>query len=141
MSNYPPGAKNDPRAPYNQESHEHEHEWRDEEIIFEDGAAHLSEYCEYVEGRWGEGYKCEESRHRRFEPTTLTLGDYEYEIPDVHNRDHDRPRNRIIVNLFWKVERAAWNDKGKIVDVQPREGSGSIVYKYQDMTVRFEEVA
>lgn len=67
--NYPPGAKNDPRAPYNQPDRSHEHEWRpfDEDPIIEDGAAIFQQECQYAEGRYGEGWQCEETRSYRFE--------------------------------------------------------------------------
>lgn len=63
--NYPPGAANDPRAPYNQPDHSHEHEWEMDTLDtpeFEDGAAMFHEWCNYAEGRYGEGWECEEMR-------------------------------------------------------------------------------
>lgn len=68
-SNYPPGmSKRDfVRAGIDQ-PHHHEHEWEPDEEhypVFEDGAAIFIEYCLYAEGRWGEGYACEEMRTNR----------------------------------------------------------------------------
>ncbi|UBF21852.1 hypothetical protein HSTV-3_gp92 [Halorubrum virus HSTV-3] len=72
--NYPPGAANDPRAPYNQPDHSHEHEWWDTEgPIFEDGAAMFHEACGYAEGRYGEGWECEETRWFRCDVERVIL--------------------------------------------------------------------
>lgn len=66
MSNYPPGTSaGDPRAPWNAPDHSHDHEWYPgdmENPILEDGAAIFHERCHYAEGRWGEGWSCEETR-------------------------------------------------------------------------------
>jgi hypothetical protein len=66
MSNYPPGTSaGDPRAPWNAPDHSHDHEWRPSNgdyPLFEDGAAVFAEYCEYSEGRYGDGWSCEETR-------------------------------------------------------------------------------
>lgn len=69
MSNYPPGAKNDPRAPYNAPDHSHEHRWElvGDEIIFEDGAAIFHYECRYAEGEYGQGWQCEETKFDRFD--------------------------------------------------------------------------
>ena len=63
---YPPGMSSHDfvRAGIDQ-PHHHEHEWRadsDDSMMFEDGAVIFTEYCGYSEGRWGEGYSCEETR-------------------------------------------------------------------------------
>lgn len=71
MSNYPPGTSaGDPRAPWNAADHSHDHEWypaEKENPIFEDGAAIFHDYCEYSEGRYGDGWSCEETRSMRFD--------------------------------------------------------------------------
>jgi len=68
-SNYPPGTSaGDPRAPWNAPDHSHEHEWRPQEKenpIFEDGAAIFLDYCGYSEGRYRDGWSCEETRSLR----------------------------------------------------------------------------
>jgi hypothetical protein len=65
MSNYPPGmsGRDFVRAGIDQ-PHYHEHEFFSDNTdpIFEDGAAVFSESCDYVEGEYGQGYRCEESR-------------------------------------------------------------------------------
>lgn len=68
--NLPPGAANDPNAPYNQPDHSHDHEWcdgDDENPIFEDSAALFYQECLYEEGRYKNGWQCEESRWLRCE--------------------------------------------------------------------------
>jgi len=90
-SNYPPGAKNDPRAPYNQPDQSHEHEWRPcdrDTPVIEDGTAIFHEQCEYAEGRYGEGWQCKETRTYRFEYDTLEspIG-VEFELPDITQWD------------------------------------------------------
>lgn len=76
-SNYPPGTSaGDPRAPWNAPDHSHEHEWMPCEPdypIFEDGAAIFIESCHYAEGRWGEGWECEEMRSLRCDVERVVL--------------------------------------------------------------------
>lgn len=77
MSNYPPGTSaGDPRAPWNAPDRSHEHEWypTDEpNPILEDGAAIFHDYCEFTEGRWNEGWSCEETRSFRCELDRVIL--------------------------------------------------------------------
>lgn len=50
--------------------HHHEHEWMPLEAdypIFEDGAAIFQEICNYAEGRYGEGWRCDKTRSHRCE--------------------------------------------------------------------------
>jgi hypothetical protein len=69
MSNYPPGTSaGDPRAPWNAPDHSHDHQWNPSNgdyPLFEDGAAIFVDYCEYSEGRFGDGWSCEETRSIR----------------------------------------------------------------------------
>ncbi|TQQ81881.1 hypothetical protein EWF95_02785 [Halonotius roseus] len=70
-SNYPDGmtSRDFVRAGIDQ-PHHHEHEWREDQHdqpIFEDGAAIFFETCGYAEGRYGEGWECDESRTIRCE--------------------------------------------------------------------------
>lgn len=68
--NLPPGVS--PSHPhFNPPDRSHEHLWdggrADEYPLFEDGAAIFIESCSYVEGRYGEGWQCEETRTTRCE--------------------------------------------------------------------------
>ncbi|AAL54946.1 hypothetical protein HfxHF1_185 [Halophage HF1] len=77
MSNYPPGTSaGDPRAPWNAPDRSHDHEWRPcdpDYPILEDGAAIFLEACGYAEGRWGEGWECEETRQFRCDVERVVL--------------------------------------------------------------------
>ena len=56
--------------------HDHECEFehaRGENPIFEDGAAIFIESCHYAEGRWGEGWECEEMRSLRCDVERVVL--------------------------------------------------------------------
>jgi hypothetical protein len=82
--NYPPGAANDPRAPYNQPDRSHEHEWEPtgaDGPIFEDGAAIFFDECMYAEGEYDEGWHCEETRSFRCEIERITV--VRNDAPDV----------------------------------------------------------
>ena len=74
---YPPGmSKRDFVKAGIDQPHNHEHEWRLDDMenpMFEDGAAIFHEYCDYVEGRWGEGWSCEESRTLRCDVERVVL--------------------------------------------------------------------
>lgn len=82
---YPPGTSaSDPRAPWNAPDRSHEHEWRPqdkENPIFEDGAAIFLDYCDYAEGRYGEGWSCEETRHLRCDVERVVV--HRDDEPDV----------------------------------------------------------
>lgn len=153
---YPPGAKNDPRAPYNQEDHTHEHRWRHEEErlqpVIEDGAAIFFEECTYVEGRWGQGWECEETRTYRFEYARLTVksgmttaesssdsAEYdtlvmsdgeEYDVPTIDEWDTADPevRDRVVEIEQAFHEHGPGDDVSFDVDPHPEDGEVSIGY-------------
>lgn len=148
--NYPPGAKNDPRAPYNQPDRSHEHEWRPtdpdhrgrNQPIIEDGAAIFHEECNYAEGRHGEGWQCEETRTYRFEYSTLESPDgEEWELPDITEwDDHDLPEE-VAERVITIEERHCYigpGDEETPIDVDPDPECGVVTIEHDGWTLRFE---
>lgn len=141
MSNYPPGmSKRDfVRAGIDQ-PHDHEHEWEnnnDEWPLLEDGAAIFREKCNYAEGRYGEGWECEETRTYRFEYHSLKL-DTERLIylPDISDFDCLLKEIR---DLIIEIETAAINheDEAEILFTACRD-SGEVEIRYKDYILRYE---
>jgi hypothetical protein len=139
MSPYPPGTSaSDPRAPWNAPDRSHEHEWRpiDDAPIIEDGAAIFHEECRYAEGRYGEGWQCEETRTYRFEYSELVSPDGEstdlYDIGDW-NQNSGQVREKIISI----EERFSRHEHGKI-DVDPDPDCGVVVIKMGGWELRYE---
>lgn len=141
--NYPPGAKNDPRAPYNQPDRSHEHRWRHEEEqvnpVIEDGAAIFHEECQYAEGRHGEGWQCEETRTYRFEYSTLeSPSGIETELHDITDWEHnaDTVRERII-NIEEAFDFHGPGDEVSF-DVDPDPDAGVVTIEYKGWILTYE---
>ena len=140
--NYPPGAKNDPRAPYNQPDRSHDHEWRPGDMdnpVIEDGAAIFHERCQYAEGRHGEGWECEETRTYRFEYSTLeSPGGKEWELPDITN--WDEAPEEIAQKVILIEERFHGKGPSEKVnfDVDPDPDAGVVTIEYKGWTLKFE---
>lgn len=142
-NNLPPGASSDPRAPYNQPDRSHEHIWRHEEEqlqpVIEDGAAIFYEECQYAEGRYGDGWQCEETRTYRFEYSTLETprGD-KYDLPAIGNWDEADP---VAAEAAVKVEQAFHSlgpgDKVSF-DVDPDPECGVVTIEWNGYTLKFE---
>lgn len=127
--NYPPGARNDPSAPYNQPDHSHDHEWREDEDapVIEDGAAIFHERCEYAEGRHGEGWQCEKTRTYRFEYSTLEtpIGE-EIEIPEIGEWDKEDLTEENAAKVIEIEERFHSDDNNVSIDVDPDPEHGQV---------------
>lgn len=139
-SNYPPGTSaGDPRAPWNQPDRSHEHEWaHDEQNLspeIEDGAAIFHEQCMYAEGRYGDGWSCEEERYYRFEYSWLETpkGD-EIELPTVENWDevNEKLEHRVIT-----IE-TAYRSGDASIDVDPDPDYGIVTISYDGYTLNYE---
>lgn len=142
--NYPPGAKNDPRAPYNQPDRSHEHRWRPGDMdnpVIEDGAAIFHERCEYAEGEYGEGWQCEETRTYRFEYSELESPSGEtWDLPDITEwDDHDLPEKRAekVIAIEERFHQFGPGDKVGF-DVDPDPEGGVVTIEYKGWTLRFE---
>lgn len=143
--NYPPGAKNDPRAPYNQPDHSHEHRWQHEEEgvspIIEDGAAIFHEECQYAEGRYGDGWQCEETRIYRFEYSKLVSpSGEEWEIPEIQEwNDHNLPEKHAekVVTIEQRFHEFGPGDKVSF-DADPDPKNGVVTIEYRGWTLYFE---
>lgn len=143
MSNYPPGAKNDPRAPYNQPDRSHEHRWREDaghiNPMIEDGAAIFYEECQYAEGEYGNGWQCEETRSYRFEYSKLeTPKGTEVTLPTISEWDElpDTLQENII-----KVEDAfRQHGPGDDVsfDADPDPENGVVTIEYDGYALKYE---
>jgi hypothetical protein len=141
--NYPPGAKNDPNAPYNQPDRSHEHRWEhDEQYVtpmIEDGAAIFHEECQYAEGRYGEGWQCEETRTYRFEYSTLESPSGEkWEIPSIE----DWAGSDVVKAMEVRRIEKAFHHHGpgdKVgFDVDPDPNAGVVTIEYKGWTLRYE---
>lgn len=143
MSPYPPGAKHDRNAPYNQPDRSHEHRWRHEEErlnpVIEDGAAIFHEECQYAEGRYGEGWQCEKTRTYRFEYSTLESPDgKEVELPTIAEWPSDMPdgRDGKVVEIeeafhsHGPGDKVSWN-------VDPDPDCGQVTIEYEGWKLHF----
>ena len=149
MSNYPPGTSaGDPRAPWNAPDHRHEHKFYDVEgPIFEDGAAMFYARCQYVEGRWGEGWSCEESRWWRCDVERIVL--HRDDAPDVaYLASTERPGEewrhveRLFEEILIEVEQQFRDGTLDVVDVYPADeyGDGHVVVQVWKYSVVYVQV-
>ena len=131
MSNYPPGMgyRDKVRAGIIEpHSHEHEFEPLDAEIILEDGAAILIQECIYAEGKYGQGYSCEEKKDYRFEADWIQFPDGERKpLPDPGEEIEDEA----LEHAFMKAEIGWRNSNGKFSDVDPDPNSGFVSYTFE----------
>jgi len=132
---YPPGTSaSDPRAPWN-EPHHHECEFYPEESdpVIEDDAAVFIHKCNYVEGEFGQGWSCGETRNTRFE------------LSWVEKKRDDEPNIRYLeseLDHFWLVAEEALIEvesiAGEIVNVDPDPGDGYVEVESENWVARFE---
>jgi hypothetical protein len=139
--NYPPGAKNDPRAPYNQPDRSHEHRWwHDEEHInpvIEDGAAIFQEECLYAEGRYGDGWQCEETRTYRFEYDCVeVLGGGEIQLPSITDWENV---NDELSEVVVAIEEAWHNgdSRAELSSIDPDPSGGEVAIGFLGYTLYF----
>jgi hypothetical protein len=134
--NYPPGAANDPRAPYNEPDTSHEHEWvpAEDGPILEDGAAIFVENCRWekvlnaekgYEGDYvvTESIPCDEQRTTRMEAKRAAdvERDLMVAIPPKDEYDEISPLAEealCAVELAWREDEVNYNE----VDPDPQHG-------------------
>jgi hypothetical protein len=150
MGGYPPGtSRRDLIRGGIIESHDHEHEWEMDDHradpIIEDGAAIFHLQCRYVEGRYGEGWKCEETKTYRFEYNTLVTpfcrGDECYELPEIDewendciSEDFDDYIGKAVIEV---EERFHSGDKDVTIEVDPDPDDGEVVIKWHGLELSF----
>lgn len=139
-SNYPPGmsGRDFVKAGIDQ-PHHHEHEWesdRGENPIIENGAAIFSEHCRYVEGQWGEGWKCEKTRRYRFEYSTLEgPNGGEVELPTGH--DLDEAEDWVVLTVEAIEEKFYEGDDDVEIHVDDDKKHGIVSLEYEGWSVNF----
>lgn len=139
---YPAGAANDPKAPYNERDHTHEHQWNEagfDNPIIEDGAAIFHLQCTYAEGLHGEKWQCEKTRSYRFEYSTLTEEDGTvHELPTIGEWDDiDEEIEKKVIRI--EAEMMCNGTNGDVsMDVDPDPDRGVVTIEYDGMELRFE---
>jgi len=142
--NYPPGAKHDRNAPYNQPDRSHEHEWVPDDMdnpVIEDGAAIFQEKCQYAEGRYGQGWRCEETRSYRFEYSTLESPDGEtWDLPTIQEWDQLNDGSEVAEKVIEIEEAFHTHGPGDTVgfDVDPDPDCGQVTISYDGWKLHFE---
>lgn len=144
--NYPAGVT-DGHPYFNPPDHSHDHDFYDVEgPIFEDGAAVFIAYCSYSEGRWGEGWSCEETRYWRCEVERVTV--HRDDGPSVsYLASTERPNEewRYVERLYEEalcgVERAFRDGEFDVVDVDPANeyGEGYVRVRLGNYEVIYEQ--
>lgn len=141
-SNYPPGmSKRDfVRAGIDQ-PHHHEHEWEHGDMdnpVIEDGAAIFHQRCLYSEGRYGEGWECEETRTYRFDYSTIESPDgKEWELPDITNWDEAPEEVAKKVIIIEKRFHGKGPSEKVEFDVDPDPDNGQVTITYKGWELHF----
>jgi len=141
--NYPPGtSRRDLIRGGIIEPHRHECEFLMDDDranpIIEDGAAIFHTECRYVEGEYGQGYSCDETRSYRFEYSTLETSEGEeielHPITEWEKNDDD------IAEKVASIEEAYHNfsDERTEIDVDPDPEAGVVAIEYNGYTLRYE---
>jgi hypothetical protein len=132
-----------PTNPPVEPDHSHEHWWESQEISLaprmEDGAAIFLDECNYAEGRYGEGWECEETRQYRFEYSTLeTPGGEVIDLPDINNWDdaNEKVQNRVVqmeeaFHEHGPGDRVSW-------DVDPDPDCGVVSISHAGFVLKYE---
>lgn len=140
--NYPPGAANDPRAPWNEVDHTHEHRWEREEFrlqpIIEDGAAIFTEKCTYKEGRYGDGWECEETRTYRFEYSTVDVGGSVVDLPTIDDWDEVDEEVACCVMAIKKAYHEHGPGDKVSIDVDPDPDNGVVTIEWNGYELKYE---
>jgi hypothetical protein len=144
--NYPPGAANDPRAPYNQPDRSHDHIFEDcEGPIFEDGAAMFYAVCEYAEGRYRKGWSCEEERWWRCDvERVVKLRDGKPNIAYLASEEDHHNEFRHIESVFEEVLIAVEMGKDSSIHIEQVDpaneyGDGYVRVRIQDYVVIYKQ--
>jgi len=135
MSNYPPGmSKRDFVRAGIDDPHNHECEFLMDDDranpIIEEGAAIFHTECRYVEGEYGQGYSCEETRSYRFEYDVLELlGGGEIQLPTINEWEKV---NDELAEVVVAIEEAWHNGDSRVelssIDPDPKHGEVAIDY-------------
>lgn len=131
--NLPPGAANDPNAPYNEPDRSHEHRWpsqeEDLEPLIEENAAIFSEECTFAEGRRGNGWQCEETRKYRFE-----LAWFQSKKTGIIYLESETDR----FELLAEVALMAVEMDGEVTAMDPDEDLGYVTVETDEWKVKFK---
>lgn len=151
MSNYPPGmSKRDFIRAGIDQPHHHEHEWEPNESdypLFEDGAAVFSESCRYAEGRWGEGWACEETRWLRCDvERIIKVREGEPNIAYLASEENPGENWGYIERIYEdalvgiEIESARFEEL-EILDIDPPNdyGDGFVRVRYGDYIVEYQQ--
>jgi len=140
--NYPPGVT--AAHPYfNPPDRSHDHEWVDDELILEDGAAIFYEYCRWVPviaSHRGHretidelGEPCGDTKSIAFEAESVVVENGDRYLVPAETKDES-----IIVDLsMMKIEWSWFEDRGEIVKIDPCRESGMVRYSYEGITVTY----
>lgn len=124
----------------------HDHEWHTTEDtpILEDGAAHFTEKCEWVEITsavtsekhdetfYGTGAECDEVRHFRMELAEVTrLLD---SLKDMTIKESAFNRNW---GILWKIEEHVASSDWEIVSLDPDRNDGELVVENDDYRLTY----
>jgi len=111
--------------------HSHDHEWRPElnDPILEDGAAIFQQKCDYAEGRWGERWECEETRHYRFE-----MSWFEEKATRITYLASEI--NRLLMK--WELAIMDVERNGEIVAIDPDEDYGYVTAETDEWRVKYK---
>ena len=137
MGGYPPGMgyRDKVRAGII-EPHHHECEFRpiESDPIIEDDAAIFVTECNYVEGEYGQGWSCEETRSTRFE---LSWVEKKKRGDEPNIRYHESE-----LDHFWLVAEDALieveSDNGEVVDLNPNPEGGYVRAESENWIAKFE---
>jgi len=108
--------------------------------IIEDGAAIFHEKCQYAEGEYGQGWKCEETRTYRFGYSTLESPDGEtVELPTIAEWPSDMPdgRDGKVVEIEEAFHAHGPGDKVGF-DVDPDPECGRVTIEYEGWQLHFK---
>lgn len=140
--NLPPGAANDPNAPYNQPDHSHDHVWRaveENSPVLEDGAVIFYDKCTYTEGRHGESWKCEETKTVRCDvDRVIKIQDDQPNIAYLASEEEPQERwthfERVYEDALVAIELADFEDVTFLTVDPPNEYPDGLVRVQVDET-------
>jgi hypothetical protein len=90
--------------------------------IFEDGAAIFHERCDYSEGRWGEGWSCEETRSMRCDlERVVKIREGAPNVSYLASDEYPTERWNYVERIFEEVLIAVcpYAEDGEIIDLDP----------------------
>lgn len=151
MSNYPDGmSKRDFIRAGIDQPHNHEHEWEPtgrDDPIFEDGAAIFIQSCGYAEGRWGEGWACEETRSFRCDVDRIIkvregAPNIAYLSGEENPRENWRHIERVYEDALVGIEmKSSRHEELELLDIDPPNdyGDGFVRVQYGDYIVEYKQ--